>query len=57
VRGGFHGQQPALDRLRDGDLAHGVDFRRVFATLARRWWDVDPGSVFPAQAADMPLIA
>lgn len=57
VRGGFHGQQPALDRLRDGDLVHGVDFRRVFATLARRWWDVDPGSVFPAQAADMPLIA
>jgi uncharacterized protein (DUF1501 family) len=38
VRGGFHGQQPSLARLADGDLVHHVDFRSLYATVARHWW-------------------
>jgi uncharacterized protein (DUF1501 family) len=38
VRGGWYGRQPALDALRDGDLAHHVDYRSLYATVARRWW-------------------
>ncbi len=26
--------------LQDGDLKHTVDFRSVFATVARDWWSV-----------------
>jgi uncharacterized protein (DUF1501 family) len=38
VRGGLHGVYPSLADLQDGDLKHSVDFRDVFATVARRWW-------------------
>lgn len=41
VKGGFHGRQPPLDDLSEGDLRHTVDFRDVFATVARRWWGLD----------------
>jgi uncharacterized protein (DUF1501 family) len=40
VRGGFHGAQPSLDRLADGDLVHRVDFRQLYLTVAQRWWGV-----------------
>lgn len=40
VRGGLHGAQPALSDLDDGDLRHAVDFREVFATVARGCWGV-----------------
>lgn len=40
VRGGFHGAQPSLDRLTDGDLVHRVDFRQLYLTVAQRWWSV-----------------
>lgn len=43
VRGGFHGQQPSLTQLVDGDLIHHVDFRSLYATVARRWWGADSG--------------
>lgn len=38
VTGGLHGTQPALSDLADGDLRHAVDFREVFATVARGCW-------------------
>jgi uncharacterized protein (DUF1501 family) len=37
VRGGLYGDQPSLERLTDGDLVHRVDFRSVYATVARRF--------------------
>lgn len=40
VRGGLYGMQPPLDRLVDGDLAHRVDFRQLYLTVAQRWWGV-----------------
>ncbi|MCW5748202.1 MAG: DUF1501 domain-containing protein, partial [Alphaproteobacteria bacterium] len=41
VKGGLHGAYPSLADLQDGDLKHSVDFRDVFATVARRWWGLD----------------
>lgn len=41
VKGGFHGRQPPLNELSEGDVRHTVDFRTVFATVARRWWGLD----------------
>jgi uncharacterized protein (DUF1501 family) len=38
VKGGLHGAYPSLSDLQDGDLRHTVDFRSVFATLARDCW-------------------
>ena len=38
VKGGLHGAYPSLSDLQDGDLRHTVDFRNVFATLARGCW-------------------
>jgi uncharacterized protein (DUF1501 family) len=38
VKGGLHGVYPSLSDLQDGDLRHTVDFRNVFATLARGCW-------------------
>ncbi len=38
VKGGLHGVYPSLTDLQDSDLLHTVDFRSVFATLARGCW-------------------
>lgn len=35
VKGGLYGQQPSLTRLAGGDLAHHVDYRRLYATAGR----------------------
>jgi uncharacterized protein (DUF1501 family) len=35
IKGGLFGQQPSLTDLDDGDLRHHVDFRQVYATVAR----------------------
>jgi len=40
VRGGMHGQQPALTDLVEGDLRHVVDYRSLYMTVARRWWGI-----------------
>lgn len=42
VRGGFHGRQPPLNDLSEGDVKHTVDFRNVFATVTQRWWGLRP---------------
>ena len=43
VRGGLYGLPPALTRLDgNGNLPFGVDFRDLYATALRRWWNVDP---------------
>lgn len=43
VKGGFHGRQPLLNDLSEGDVKHTVDFRNVFATVSQRWWGLGSG--------------
>ena len=57
VRGGLVGAHPSLSDLDDGDLRHGVDFRRVYATLLSRWLGVDAGVVLGSQHEPLDLIA
>jgi len=38
VRGDLYGEQPPLSRLEDGNLAHRLRFRSLYATAAREWW-------------------
>ncbi len=38
VKGGIYGRQPSLTDLANGDLKFSVDYRRLYATVARRWW-------------------
>lgn len=40
VRGGLHGRTPSLTALAEGDLIHTVDFRDLYATVARQWWSM-----------------
>lgn len=51
VKGGLYGQQPSLTRLLDGDLQHHVDYRSLYATVAKGWWGIGNGvfaTHFPA---------
>jgi uncharacterized protein (DUF1501 family) len=38
VTGGWHGKQPELKKLEDGDLTHTTDFRSVYRAIAQDWW-------------------
>ena len=41
VQGGVYGALPNLSTLDgSGNLAHIVDFRQLYATVAERWWNV-----------------
>lgn len=40
VRGGIYGKQPSLDHLAKGDLIHHVDYRSMYNTVAKKWWNV-----------------
>jgi uncharacterized protein (DUF1501 family) len=42
LNGGFHGAAPSLDDLDGGNLKFTTDFRRLYAALIRRAWDLDP---------------
>jgi uncharacterized protein (DUF1501 family) len=45
VRGGFHGAEPSLTDLDDGDLKHSTDFRSVYASVLDGVLGTDPGRV------------
>ncbi|RZS38886.1 uncharacterized protein (DUF1501 family) [Herbihabitans rhizosphaerae] len=45
VRGGFHGEQPSLTDLDDGDLKATVDFRDVYGSMLERVLGADAGRV------------
>ena len=53
VRGGFYGEQPPLDRLEGQNLAYRLDFRALYATVARQWWGLDGAFLGPRT---VPLI-
>jgi uncharacterized protein (DUF1501 family) len=54
VRGGLHGQHPALTELEDGDLAFTTDFRSVYATVIERWFGADAARVL---GGSFPLLS
>lgn len=56
VRGGLYGMAPRLDQLQDGNLAHSLDFRSVYATVLQHWWAVEPAKVLGAGHAPLDFI-
>ena len=45
VRGGFHGAEPSLADLDDGDLRFSTDFRSVYASVLDQVLDADPAQI------------
>ena len=45
VKAGVVGDHPSLEKLEDGNLAHAIDFRRVYAAVLSDWLGVDPKPV------------
>jgi len=45
VKGGLHGPIPDLAHLEDGDIAHKVDFREVYAATLDQWLGGDSATV------------
>jgi uncharacterized protein (DUF1501 family) len=57
VRGGVHGEPPALDQLdRDGNLPHAIDFRSVYATLLQHWWGLDSERALGRRFEPVPIL-
>ena len=56
VRGGLYGEAPRLDRLDNGNLAHAVDFRSLYATALQGWWGVDSVGPLGGRYATLDLI-
>ena len=57
VKGGLFGPHPNLADLDEtGDPRFGVDFRDLYASLIRRWLDVDPTPILGARNSSLPLV-
>jgi uncharacterized protein (DUF1501 family) len=55
VSGGLYGTAPDLVHLSDGDVAHGVDFRDVYAAVLRDFLGVPPDAVLGEKTTPLPL--
>ena len=56
VAGGLYGAAPSLDRVGDGNLAHAIDFRQVYATVLDGWWTGDSRAVLGARYETLPIL-
>lgn len=57
VRGGLYGAMPDLGRLDgEGNVAHTLDFRAVYATVLRRWWGIAPEGIVGGRHADLGFL-
>ncbi len=45
VNGALYGEMPNLGTLDEADLKPTVDYRRLYDTVAARWWDNPPADI------------
>ena len=57
VKAGLHGAKPDLQNLLDGDVAHSVDFREVYAATLDTWMGGDSEVVLGQKFAPLPVFA
>jgi len=57
VKSAIVGEHPSLSDLDAGDLKHGLDFRRVYATLLDGWLGCDSRAVLGAKWDSIPELA
>jgi uncharacterized protein (DUF1501 family) len=53
---GLIGTHPSLSELEDGDLKHHTDFRQVYATVLKDWFQCDPSEIVKGQFAPLSLL-
>jgi uncharacterized protein (DUF1501 family) len=53
---GFFNEAPNLQSLDDGDLRYQIDFRNIYATLLRRWLEVDDKSILGKHTETLSFI-
>lgn len=57
VRGGLYGATPSLARLDgEGNVAHALDFRSVYATVLAQWWGIDTRGVLGGRFAEVDFV-
>ena len=57
VAGGLYGAMPNLAQLgSDGNPAHAIDFRSVYATVLDHWWGISSRSVLGSGYSTIPLL-
>ena len=54
VKGGLFGKLPQLDRLENGNLVYGVDFRSLYATVLQDWWGMDAANALGRRFERIP---
>lgn len=57
VKPGLYGPLPNLTDLEDGDLKFAVDFRSVYASVLKDWFDVEPRRVLGRSFETLPIVA
>lgn len=57
VAGGVVGDHPSLTDLEGGDLKYSIDFRSIYAGIARDWMEVDPTAVVGGDFSPLALIS
>ncbi|MDH5286506.1 MAG: DUF1501 domain-containing protein, partial [Betaproteobacteria bacterium] len=58
VRGGLYGAMPDLARLDgEGNVAHTLDFRSVYATVLQRWWSIGASEVLGGRFEGVDFLA
>lgn len=55
VKGGFYGTQPSLTQLEQGDPKYNLDFRSLYASVAREFWGVSAATATAAIGQFQPL--
>ena len=57
VAGGLYGAAPDARPLSaDGNPAHALDFRSVYATVLDRWWGVDSRDALGGRFRPVPFV-
>jgi uncharacterized protein (DUF1501 family) len=56
VKGGFHGEQPSLQKLKDDDLAVTTDFRDIYASLLEKVLNTPKEQVLSKWSSRLELI-
>lgn len=57
VNGGLHGVAPPIVRMHPiGGPAPVIDTRRLWTTVAQRWWNVDAAGLFSRRSAPLDLL-
>jgi uncharacterized protein (DUF1501 family) len=58
VRGGLYGEAPHLSRLDgSGNLAFGIDYRSLYATVLERWWRLDSRQTLGGRYAPLDFLS